>query len=55
MRNPTVCRSIFDSSATELRRCPDNLLSIKTSFAEALSDEMRLIAKEIVINKYFKE
>ena len=23
MRNPTVCRSIFDSPATELRRCPD--------------------------------
>ena len=22
MRNPTVCRSIFDSPATELRRCP---------------------------------
>ena len=23
MRNPTVCRSIFDSPATELRRCPE--------------------------------
>ena len=22
MRNPTVCRSIFDSPATELHRCP---------------------------------
>lgn len=25
MRNPTVCRSIFDSPATELRRCPENI------------------------------
>ena len=24
MRNPTVCRSIFDSPATELHRCPHN-------------------------------
>ena len=34
MRNPTVCRSIFDSSATELRRCPHNIL-----FVEVLNGE----------------
>lgn len=29
MRNPTVCRSIFDSPATELRRCPDKVAIAK--------------------------
>ena len=28
MRNPTVCRSIFDSPATELRRCPETETSM---------------------------
>lgn len=39
MRNPTVCRSIFDSPATELRRCPvfaDWMLYIATGQLYAL-------------------
>ena len=33
MRNPTVCRSIFDSPATELRRCPNICCFAFESFA----------------------
>ena len=49
MRNPTVCRSIFDSPATELHRCP--VMNLKEFFADNLGRDFTGIVAE-ALNLY---